>query len=86
MSSNADESNGLDDSSSSKHIKKNNASPLFAALADASGALAQKMYEDLAAKTGDTYTKAILEGLHEQEVHHEEKLRSILASIEPTKA
>jgi rubrerythrin len=47
---------------------------------------AQKMYKDLAANTGDAYTKAILEGLHEQEVHHEEKLRSILASIEPTNA
>jgi rubrerythrin len=44
------------------------------------------MYEDLAAEAGDAYTKAILEGLHEQEVHHEEKLKSLLASIEPTKA
>ncbi len=47
---------------------------------------AQRMYKDLAAKAGDAYGKAILEGLHEQEVHHEEKLRSLLASIEPTKA
>ena len=47
---------------------------------------AQQIYKDLAAKTGDAYTKAILEGLQEQELHHEEKLRSILASIEPTKA
>jgi rubrerythrin len=47
---------------------------------------AQEMYKDLAAKTGDAYTKAILEGLHEQEVHHEKKLKSLLASIEPTKA
>jgi rubrerythrin len=47
---------------------------------------AQQMYKDLAAKTGDAYTKAILEGLHEQEVKHEEKLKSLLASIEPTKA
>ena len=47
---------------------------------------AQQMYKDLAAKTGDAYTKAILEGLHEQEVHHEKKLKSLLASIEPTKA
>jgi len=47
---------------------------------------AQQMYKDLAAKTGDAFTKAILEGLHEQEVHHEEKLKSILASVEPTKA
>ena len=47
---------------------------------------AQQMYKDLAAKAGDAYAKAILEGLHEQEVHHEEKLKSLLASIEPTKA
>ena len=47
---------------------------------------AQQMYKDLAVKAGDVYAKAILEGLHEQEVHHEEKLRSLLASIEPTKA
>jgi len=47
---------------------------------------AQQMYKDLAAKTGDAYTKAILEGLHEQEVHHEKKLKSLLASIKPTKA
>ena len=47
---------------------------------------AQRMYKDLSAEAGDAYAKAILEGLHEQEVHHEEKLRSLLASIEPTKA
>ena len=47
---------------------------------------AQRLYRDLAAKAGDGYVKAILEGLHEQEVEHEEKLRSLLASIEPTKA
>ena len=47
---------------------------------------AQRLYKDLAAKAGDTYAKAILEGLHEQEVKHEEKLQSLLASIEPTKA
>ena len=47
---------------------------------------AQQMYKDLAAKTGDAYTKAILEGLHEQEVLHEKKLKSLLASIVPTKA
>lgn len=44
---------------------------------------AQRLYEDLAAKAGDGYAKAILEGLHEQEVEHEEKLKSLLASIEP---
>ena len=47
---------------------------------------AQRLYKDLAAKTGDAYAKAILEGLHEQEVKHEEKLKTLLASIEPTKA
>ena len=47
---------------------------------------AQRLYKDLAAKTGDAYAKAILEGLHEQEVKHEEKLKSLLASIEPAKA
>jgi len=47
---------------------------------------AQQMYKDLAAKVGDAYAKAILEGLHEQEVKHEEKLKSLLASIEPIKA
>ncbi len=44
------------------------------------------MYKDLAAEAGDDYAKAILEGLHEQEVHHENKLKALLASIEPTKA
>lgn len=47
---------------------------------------AQKLYKDLAAKAGDDYAKAILEGLHEQEVKHEERLKALLASIEPTKA
>ena len=47
---------------------------------------AQRMYEDLAAKAQDDYARAILEGLHEQEVQHENKLRSLLASIHPTKA
>ena len=47
---------------------------------------AQRVYEDLAARAGDSYTKSILEGLHEQEVQHETKLRSLLASIEPTRA
>jgi len=47
---------------------------------------AQRMYKDLAAEAGDDYAKAILEGLHEQEVHHENKLKALLASIEPTKA
>jgi rubrerythrin len=47
---------------------------------------AQRLYKDLAAKAGDAYAKAILEGLHEQEVSHEERLKALLASIEPTKA
>jgi rubrerythrin len=44
---------------------------------------AQNLYKDLAEKVQDTYAKAILEGLHEQEVLHEEKLRGLLASIQP---
>ena len=42
---------------------------------------AQRTYKDLAAKAGDEYVKAGLEALHEQEVHHEEKLRGLLASL-----
>ena len=44
---------------------------------------AQKLYKDLAAKADDPYVRAILEGLYEQEVSHEQKLRSLLTSIEP---
>jgi rubrerythrin len=44
---------------------------------------AQNLYKDLAEKVQDSYAKAILEGLHEQEVLHEEKLRDLLASIQP---
>lgn len=44
---------------------------------------AQKLYKRMAAKTGDPFVRAILDGLHEQEVQHEEKLRSLLASVEP---
>jgi rubrerythrin len=47
---------------------------------------AQRLYRDMAARSKDVYAKAILEGLHEQEVLHEEKLRSLLASIDPAKA
>ncbi len=47
---------------------------------------AQRTYADLAARAGDSYTKSILEGLHEQEVQHEKKLEALLASIEPTRA
>lgn len=46
---------------------------------------AQRIYEDLAAKTDNSYAKAILEGLHEQETEHEKKLRALLASIEPNR-
>jgi rubrerythrin len=45
---------------------------------------AQRLYKDLAAKAEDDYAKAILEGLHEQEVKHEERLRTLLASIDPS--
>jgi len=44
---------------------------------------AQRLYRDLAAKAKDGYAKAILEGLHEQEVLHEEKLKALLASVQP---
>jgi len=47
---------------------------------------AQRIYEDLAAKAEDDYARALLEGLHEQEVQHENKLRALLASIHPVKA
>ncbi len=47
---------------------------------------AQQMYKDLAEKAGDDYAKAILEGLREQEVKHEERLKALLASIDPSKA
>ena len=42
---------------------------------------AQELYRSMASKAGDTYAQAILEGLYEQEVVHEEKLRALLASI-----
>ena len=44
---------------------------------------AQKLYREMADKVNDPFQKAILEGLYEQEVSHEEKLRSLLSSIEP---
>lgn len=44
---------------------------------------AQRLYKDLAEKAGDDYAKAILEGLHEQEVMHEQRLKALLASIDP---
>ncbi len=45
---------------------------------------AQKLYKDLADSTNDPFKKAILEGLYEQEILHEEKLRSLLSSIDPS--
>ena len=45
---------------------------------------AQKLYREMANKAKDPFIKAILEGLYEQEVSHEEKLRSLLSSIEPS--
>ena len=47
---------------------------------------AQRLYQDLAEKAQDEYAKAILEGLREQEMQHETKLQSLLASVEPIKA
>jgi rubrerythrin len=47
---------------------------------------AQRIYKDLAEKAQDDYARALLEGLHEQEVQHESKLRGLLASIHPTRA
>jgi rubrerythrin len=46
---------------------------------------AQRIYQDLAAKAENEYAKAILEGLREQEMQHEAKLRSLLESIDPVK-
>lgn len=44
---------------------------------------AQELYQRIAVRAEDPYVRAILEGLHEQEVLHEEKLKSLLASVEP---
>ena len=45
---------------------------------------AQKLYRQMADETNDPFVTAILEGLYEEETAHEEKLRSLLSSIEPS--
>ena len=47
---------------------------------------AQDLYQNMASKTNDPFVKAILEGLHEEEVSHEEKLNNLLNSLKPTGA
>jgi rubrerythrin len=47
---------------------------------------AQKLYRDMALKARDSYGRAILEGLYEQELAHEEKLRALLSSVKGTTA
>ncbi len=44
---------------------------------------AQELYRTMMLKIEDPFCRSILEALHEQEVAHEEKLRSLLESIEP---
>jgi len=44
---------------------------------------AQKIYRSLAAKARDPFAKAILLGLQEEECGHEEKLKSLLATVDP---
>lgn len=44
---------------------------------------AQDLYKRMASKTRDPFAKAILEGLHEQEVNHEDKLKSLLETVNP---
>ncbi len=45
---------------------------------------AQELYKRMSSKTDDPYARAILDGLHEQETAHEEKLRSLLDTINPS--
>jgi len=40
----------------------------------------------MAGKTDDPFVKAVLEGLHEEEVSHEKKLHRLLDSLKPTGA
>ncbi len=47
---------------------------------------AQELYKRMASNVKDPFAKAILEGLHEQEIAHEEKLRSLLESVNPSGA
>ena len=44
---------------------------------------AQELYKSMAGSTEDPYVRAVLEGLRQQEVLHEDKLKSLLASMEP---
>jgi rubrerythrin len=43
---------------------------------------AQQLYGRMARKIKDPFGKAILEGLREEEISHEEKLRSLLRSVD----
>lgn len=45
---------------------------------------AQELYKTMSSKTKDPFAKAILDGLHEQETAHEEKLKSLLGTIHPS--
>lgn len=47
---------------------------------------AQRMYKDMAERADDPYARAIIEGLYEQEVAHEAKLRDLLESVAPVMA
>ncbi|MEW6444193.1 MAG: hypothetical protein AB1640_24885 [bacterium] len=44
---------------------------------------AQELYGKMLEVTKDPFARAILEGLREQEILHEEKLKSLLDSIKP---
>ncbi len=45
---------------------------------------AQDLYKGLAGKTKDPFVKAVLLGLQEEELGHEEKLTNLLDSLKPT--
>jgi len=45
---------------------------------------AQELYRNMASKTKDPFVRAVLQGLHEEEVGHEEKLNNLLKSLRPT--
>jgi len=47
---------------------------------------AQELYRNMAEKTQDPFVKAVLQGLHEEEVSHERKLNRLLNSLKPTGA
>ena len=44
---------------------------------------AQRLYKRMGSKIKDPFGRAILEGLYEEEVGHEERLKSLLDSIQP---